>query len=236
MKFKIGLLIIFILMFIFSAYKIVDILYAEKTSNELYNNILSQTKMEESKFISVDFTDLLKTNSDTIGWIVFNEINYPFVQGKDNEYYLGMSFETKPDRFGTLFLDYRNVGFSNNNMIIYGHNANNIMFGSLKNLLKKSYFENGGEDIIKISTPDANYNFKIFSVYTIEDEDYFNTISFNKIEFNDFINTIIKRSYYKFDVLLNEEDKILTLLTCDGNSGTTRRTVVHAKMLETEER
>ncbi|UKI57499.1 MAG: hypothetical protein L6V81_09305 [Clostridium sp.] len=47
--------------------------------------------------INVDFTDLIKQNSDTKGWIQVNgtNINYPFVQSNDNAYYLNHSFTKK---------------------------------------------------------------------------------------------------------------------------------------------
>ena len=44
--------------------------------------------------INVNFNDLKKTNPDIVGWIKVNgtNINYPFVQSKDNKYYLTHSF------------------------------------------------------------------------------------------------------------------------------------------------
>ena len=40
--------------------------------------------------IDVDFSELMSTNKDTIGWIQVNgtNVNYPFVQTKYNSYYL----------------------------------------------------------------------------------------------------------------------------------------------------
>lgn len=44
--------------------------------------------------INVNFNDLKKTNPDIVEWIKVNgtNINYPFVQSKDNKYYLTHSF------------------------------------------------------------------------------------------------------------------------------------------------
>lgn len=212
-----------------------------KQNSKIYEEIVKETIINEtitdndSKFLNVDFTDLLKENSDTKGWINFNDINYPFLQSKDNEYYLKKSFDKKYNINGSLFVDYRNNDFTDFNTVIYGHNMkDNQMFGSLKQLLEKEYFTNNGNDIIKISTVLANYNFKIISVYVIEDEDYYVTTSFTKTEFKEFINTIIKRSYYNFEPKPLEQDKLLTLSTCNGYNGTNKRLVVHAKLIETE--
>lgn len=44
--------------------------------------------------INVDFNSLKRTNPDVVGWLKVNgtNINYPFVQSSDNDYYLTHSF------------------------------------------------------------------------------------------------------------------------------------------------
>ena len=66
--------------------------------------------------IDVDITELKEKNSDTVGWINVNNtnINYPFVQTKDNSYYLNHSFDKKYNEAGWVFLDYRNNNDLNN--------------------------------------------------------------------------------------------------------------------------
>mgnify|MGYP000152254174 FL=1 len=56
---------------------------------------------------------LLEMNSDVVGWIRFDEpseINYPVVQGRDNEEYLKRTFEANTNKLGTLFVDVNNPG------------------------------------------------------------------------------------------------------------------------------
>lgn len=234
--------LLFFLVFVFSLYQIITTIISNNENNKIYDDIIGDIKIEEinsetdkgtTTFINVDFANLLVQNPDTKGWISLNEINYPFVQSKDNVYYLKRAFDKKSNVNGTIFMDYRNNGFDDNNIVIYGHNSsNNQMFGSLKKFLKKDYFANDGNSIIRISTVSANYNFKIFSVYTIEKEDYYITTSFSATDFEKFINTIIKRSYYKFADEVNVNDKVLTLSTCNG--GSAKRLVIHAKLIETE--
>lgn len=88
--------------------------------------------------INVDFTDLKAQNSSTVGWIQVNgtNINYPFVQTEDNEYYLTRSFDKSYNQAGWIFLDYRNnINTLDKNTIIYGHSRlNKTMFGSLINI------------------------------------------------------------------------------------------------------
>ena len=89
-----------------SIYKTVSV--EEVTEGE---NVNAESQKKESIYwsyikmnmINVDFTELLKQNSDTKGWIQVNgtNINYPFVQSNDNAYYLNHSF-TFPSRSNPL--------------------------------------------------------------------------------------------------------------------------------------
>ena len=236
------LLIVFIGILSFSIYKIVNNKMETKKDNELQkeiiNNVVIETIEEENKFINVDFTELLKLNNDTKGWISFNAyINHVFVQAADNDYYLRRNFRRQHSEYGTLFMDYRNNNFQDQNTVIFGHNSTGMnMFGSLKLLLNRKYFADEGADIIRISTLTNNYNFQIFSVYVIEMEEYYITPSFSDIEFKKFVDIIQRRSNHKLDVEVTKEDKILTLSTCNGFRGTTKRTVVHAKLIDMMER
>ncbi len=58
--------------------------------------------------------------------------------------------------------------------------------------------------------------------------DYLQTSFNNDKEFIDFINLLKKRSRYNFNVLLDANDKIITLSTCYNNS---EKLVVHAKLI-----
>ena len=60
--------------------------------------------------INVDFSELLKRNSDTVGWINVNNtnINYPVVQTNNNDDYLHKAFDGSKNQAGWIFADYRN--------------------------------------------------------------------------------------------------------------------------------
>jgi len=184
--------------------------------------------------IDVDINSLKKKNSDTVGWINVNNtnINYPFVQARDNKYYLNRSFDKSYNDAGWVFLDYRNnSNLDNKNTILYAHSRlDKTMFGSLSKTLRSEWHANKDNHIIRISTSNENTLWQIFSVYKIKVESYYITTDFNSDkEYNKFLNTIKKRSIYNFNTNLNSSDKILTLSTCydDGI-----RTVVHAKLIK----
>lgn len=111
-------------------------------------------------FMEVNFTELLKKNPDTVGWIKVDgtKVNYPIVQAEDNDYYLSHAFNKRSNAGGWVFADYR-VDFKDfgRNTIIYGHNMNNkTMFGSIPNMLYSGYLNNSNNYYIKISTPTSN--------------------------------------------------------------------------------
>ncbi len=187
----------------------------------------------------VDFNELKKKNNDTVGFIKVNgtNVNYPIVQSTDNKYYLKHAFDKTANSAGWVFADYRNnmVDFDKNT-VIYGHSrSNQTVFGSLKKVLNKSWYSNKDNHIIKLSTPTENSLWQIVSIYTIQPESYYITTKFSNTQFQTFIKTIKDRSQINFSGTINENDKILTLSTCEDTAGT-RRLVIHAKLIKLDKR
>ena len=209
-----------------------------KTTTKSSENAITTTSIydeyENMNMLEVNFDNLKKINSDTVGWIKVNgtKINYPFVHTSNNEYYLKHTFDKTSNKKGWVFLDFRNdiENLSSNN-ILYAHGlVNNQMFGSLRKTIKPSWYNNKSNHIITIVTPSGTKHFKIFSSYTIFPESYYITTSFKSDdEFKAFINTIKERSVYDYNVDVNTSDKILTLSSCYDNE---KRMVLHAKLIK----
>ena len=259
------LIVIIIILGSTASFNILRLLDWNKDNNKTNDNIdkISNTKTEEIKddentelisapndkesdywyyitfpLIKVDFTELIKKNEDTVGWINVNNtnINYPVVQSTDNNYYLTHSYDKKENEAGWVFLDYRNnKDFTSKNNIIYAHSRlDKTMFGSLSKVLKQSWYKDKSNHIIRLSTPTEDSLWQIFSVYVIKEETYYITTSWSSdTEYLDFLNTIKERSKYNFNTELNTDDKILTLSTCYSD---TERTVVHAKLIKRNKR
>lgn len=188
--------------------------------------------------ISVNFDDLLKINNETKGWIQVNgtNINYPFVQTSNNDYYLTHSYDKSYNQAGWVFMDYRNDTVNyDKNTILYAHGMNNkTMFGSLRNILSSSWYNNTNNHIIKLSTPTENTLWQVFSVYHIETtNDYIQTEFASDEEYQSFLDMLKGRSAVTFDTSLNTTDKILTLSTCYNK---TDKVVMHAKLIKREAR
>ena len=200
------------------------------TDNDKYSNI---------SFLSIDFTELLQKNSDTVAWIKVNNtnVNYSVVQSDDNEYYLKHDFNKNSNFGGWVYGDYRDdFTYFGNNTILYGHNLiNRTMFGSLIWCQKESWYTNEENLYIKISTPASNPIWKIFSIYQIKPEVYYLKTYFETTEeHQEFLDTLKNRSIYNFNEELTTNDKILTLSTCSDDG--TKRAVIHAKMVKAEYR
>lgn len=185
--------------------------------------------------INVRFDELLNMNNETKGWIYVpgTDINYPFVQSKDNKYYLNHSFNKKYNDAGWVYLDYRNdINNLSRNNILYGHaRLDKTMFGSLKNTLKKSWYDNKDNHVVKLSTEKENTLWQIFSIYHIKTEPYYITVNFTDDEFQDYINKSLDRSIYKFDSNVSIDDIILTLSTCYGEN---EKLILQAKLIKRE--
>lgn len=251
------LLIFFLVMlivFLFSLIKVIMWIIDNSNTNDIIKKVANTYEINEKsydneviinenekniyfdymnlKFIDVDINKLKTFNPDTIGFIkvMGTNINYPFVQTLDNDYYLNRSYDKTYNNAGWIFLDYRNNEFNDKNTIIYGHGRiNGTMFGSLKDTLKSSWQDNKDNYIIKISTEKENSIWQIFSVYKIATtSDYLQT-TFSDNEFESFISLIKGRSSYNFETNVTNEDKVLTLSTCYNDND---KMVVHAKLIK----
>lgn len=224
--------------------KIKNISNIKKSKDNKNTKIIKQTAKPEDPYwdfikldlINIDLKELKKKNNDVKGWLKVNgtNINYPFVQSNDNEYYLNHSFDKSYNKAGWVFLDYRN-NFSQNqkNTIIYAHGrVNKTMFGSLKDTLKKQWLEDKNNHVINTSTENKNALWQVFSVYKIPTTSDYLQIDFKSSD--DFINfekKLKERSVYDFKTSLQKEDRILTLSTCYNSK---EKVVLHAKLIKEE--
>ncbi len=85
-------------------------------------NYVDTNEQDNTIDLNVDFDALRKENSDVIAWLYCEDsnINYPVVQGCDNEYYLSHLLDGSVNYNGTLFADYHyKPAFGIANTIIY---------------------------------------------------------------------------------------------------------------------
>lgn len=256
-------LILFITLNI-SIYNIIKWKLDSNKTNEEINTIQENTNIEEVKdnkgteiikqaekipkenpywdyikmnMIDVNFDNLKKINSDVVGWIKVNgtNINYPFVQSKDNKYYLTHSFSKSYNNAGLVFLDYRNNNINNRNTIIYAHGrTDKTMFGTLRKVLNNGWINNTNNYVIKISTEKENSLWQIFSIYHIPTtNDYLQTEFKDEREYQRFLNILKNRSNHNFNTSITSNNTILTLSTCYNDS---EKMVVNAKLIKKQKK
>lgn len=189
-------------------------------------------------FIQIDFGKLKEKNSDTVGFLKVGgtNINYPIVYSGDNEYYLTHAFDKSSNQAGWVFMDYRNsLNDLSDNTIFYGHGrVDGTVFGSLKNVLTKSWQSNKENYIVQISGLTYNYVFEIFSVYSVAKESFYVSVEFENIyDKENWVKTIKARDEGNLGVDVSRDDYILTLSTCKDAHGEAR-IVAHAKLLKKE--
>lgn len=207
-----------------------------KDSVNVYTESVKTDNGEEKREVyEIDFKKLKKKNSDTVAWIKVNgtKIDYPVVKTTNNKYYLTYNFNKKYNVAGWIFMDYNNkLNGKDKNIIIYGHNMlDDSMFGTLLDTLKKKWCDNKDNRIITLTTEKKTMYFKVFSVYKVENEDYYIQTQFNNNkEFEKFVNVLKKRSIYNFKEKVSGKDTILTLSTCANNLKD--RVVLHAKKID----
>lgn len=235
------LYIILLSILIYSGIKIFK-WYKDKTNNnkiaeQIKSTVIVEEKNEDENKdeYTVDFNKLKEQNNETIAWLKVNNTNieYPVVKGTNNSFYLNHSFDKSSNSAGWIFADYKNK-FDNTdkNIVIYGHNMRDgSMFGSMLNILNSKWYENEENTNITLYTENEKSIYKVFSVYKIENEDYYIKTEFkNGNEFEGFIKNLKKRSIKDFNVDVSKDDNILTLSTCANNNK--YRVVLHAKKVK----
>lgn len=187
---------------------------------------------------------LLDRNPDLVGYISIEntKVSYPVVQKKSedpnentNDYYLNVNFFQEKSKSGCIFMDFRcnfdevlnhrRVVENSENLLIYGHNMKNeSMFGSLRNYVQ-NYNYYSEHPIVELKSLYNTYEYKIFSVFIVDGEDYTSKYAFNcwnTLDFKDedefywYVNNAKMRNIISNDVDVTYGDRILTLYTCNS--------------------
>lgn len=226
----------FLIIFIFSSVNLIRWAVYNKKSYDLIDNIVEESFSENIEENNdeitnknpVDFESLENLNSDTVAWIRIKDtsINYPILQTTDNDYYLHKDINKEYSTCGWIFMDFKNSEtFIDKNTVLYGHNIKSgLMFADLQKVLKN---ELGNEVIIEIYTPTEKLNYRVFSTYMQQPDDY--SIKSNIVEESDqdkYIKEMLKRTSIIYNIVPDKSDKLLTLSTCD-NTGE-NRILVHS--------
>lgn len=186
--------------------------------------------------ISVDFDALLAVNEDIVGWLYCEgtNINYPIVQGYDNEYYLRHAYDKKESGAGAIFVDAGNrPDFTDSNTIIYGHNMKNGgMFAQLADWSDSVFFETHSE--MWLLTPQQNYRVELFGGYLTKDASGSYTIfPAAGPEFAAYLKQAVAAADVRTETETPAEERYIMLSTCAYDFQDARY-VLHGRLFQSE--
>ncbi len=177
----------------------------------------------------VDFDSLRAINPDCIGWIYSpnTSINYPIAQGTDNSYYLDHMYNGAANACGAIFMDYLNQNdFTDHNSILYGHHMKNgSMFAGLAGYAQQDYYD--AHPALWIITPGEAHRVNLFAGFVTDAESDVWQVSFaNDDDFQKWLDSVCRKSYFKSDIVPTVNDHIVTLATCSYETATSRFVVM----------
>ena len=206
-----------------SGYKIGKTMWEYQVAKSAYTNISEKTaKVDPKQFTGVvDWKALKKVNPDVQGWLYQKGtvINYPVVQGTDNDTYLHTRFDKQWSGGGTLFVDSRmEKDFKGFNSIIYGHHMKDgSMFRSIRGYTKEEgYYDK--HKTLELATPHGNYHLVVFSAFITKatDENTYK-MTYDEAEKQAYIDRAWERSELPItrdSVDVTKNDRLVTLSTC----------------------
>lgn len=173
--------------------------------------------MEE--MAAINLAALREVNPDVVGWIRIPDtgIDYPLMQGEDNEFYLKHTWEKEPNSVGSVFLEYQNsADLTDYNTIVYAHNMNSgAMFSDLELFALKKYWED--RPYVYVVTDGGVYRYEIFAFFQPEVESLTYGMNPQRDDTKEkFLNLAMENAWYDTGVRPAITDRILTLSTCSG--------------------
>lgn len=221
---------------------IITLIQGEKTNRITVNDGDTITKKQLDEYITIEsnknetgiseetermakIKKLQEENSDIAGWseIEGTNINYPVLQGKDDEYYLTHNYKKEKSQKGSIFLskDY-DLKLPSDNLLIYGHNLiSGQMFNNLLKYKDREFYEKHPN--IRFTTAKEDLKFEIISafyskVFLKSEENVFRYYNFvtakSEKDYNNFVENAKKASIYATNKEAEYGDRLITLVTC----------------------
>ena len=186
------------------------------------------------KLEGTDLDALRQINPDVVGWIFIpnSKVNYPIVQGEDNQYYLEHTWDNQKNSAGSVFLEASNSpDLTDHRSILYGHNmADMSMFAVLHNYASLWYVQH--YPYVYLVTDEGILRYEIYSTYKAEVDSKTYALNLDARIMKSFIQMTLDESELDLGIAPADTDRILTLSTCTGSYESRR--VVHARLVMEE--
>ena len=246
---RILILVLACTVFLFSGYQILAYFTENRSGEQLQQELIDQavevatepvvtvpaqsvpptTEPVERPPISVDFAVLQAQNPDIVGWI-YSEgtvINYPILQGVDNQQYLRRLYDGTKSTLGSIFLDFRNLSdFSDLNSLVYGHNIRSgQMFASLSSYREQEYYEE--HPVMWLLTPDKSYRIDLIAGMVVpSDSEVYEIYSYPEDLQAGLEYVLANSTFDAGDVDAAAVERIVTLSTCSYDYNDARYVVI----------
>lgn len=205
---------------LFSGWKVWTIMHEYHKDQQVYENISETARAgNEADEPGIDFEALKAVNPDIVAWLRCEGtvIDYPVVQGSDNEKYLHTLFDGSSGGCGTLFVEaVTEEPFRQFNTIVYGHHMRDgTMFASLEDFKDPEFTEEHPE--MELITPEGSNHMQIWAfVNQPADSDIYATNFHEEKDREAYINLIRDKAEYLTDIddEISADNRIVILSTC----------------------
>lgn len=154
-------------------------------------------------------------NEEVIGWIRVDGtgINYPILQGGDNDYYLARNYKKEWATAGSVFLDYRNAAdFSDQFSVLYGHRMGyGKMFSDVTKFSDRNYFDTHSEGKLYVGNNRYQLRTVAFALVSAVEQRVYDVE--HSRDDNLGIGLILEEAKYRNNI---RGDKYILLSTCDA--------------------
>lgn len=220
---------VLLLVVLFTAYSVLDNNRVEdRAGEETFASYRPSSDDDPS------FAELQAMNPDVVGWLTLygTGVDYPLVQGKDNEGYLNTNPKGEFALSGSLFLDWRNArDFSDASTVIFGHHMeNSLMFGDLDKYGDADFFQQHRYGNIYFSGMGHGVEVCAYLLVDAHDEVVYSTTVGSSPSTGEFLAYLKEHATQWVDDGLQASDHMLVLSTC--GSGTNQRHVVVGRITD----
>ena len=176
-----------------------------------------------------------------MGWIYIEDtvVNYPVVQGTDNDFYINHDWEGNSSHSGCIYEDFRGKIDTSQNTLFYGHNmANGSMFSAIKGYTDPEWGK--AHRYFEVASLDKRYLYEIVSVNIVNGEagadfEYWNYLDMDRRAYLTFLQKIKETSTVWYldgtDMPEYGKNRMIALQTCNSGADDGIRCVLFARCL-----
>lgn len=237
------LILIVAVFFLYKAFSYLTLLNAEKESRSIYASMREKKAGSETKGRKVDkkagsdkkgpgrdidLSALKSINSEIVAWLASDDlsIDYPLLKAGDNSKYLDRAANGEENYYGSIFMDYRNQDLKDPFIMIYGHMTENaLMFGPLNTF--KDEKRQGQIKYFDLFTEDGSYRCRPILASIVDGRSLIDPRDYKDFsKRKEFFEELRKNAVFDSAYKLEEDDRLINLVTCSYERHNVRLFVV----------